>query len=103
MPQDYYDDESAPEMAGSEDASVAREDKSEERTPESKLALVQSSFFKNPPKPGDREMVEIVDVYENEVSIKCVYGEDEEEEPEEPGLGMSDESAPSEAEDEMMM
>ena len=102
MPQDYYD-ESAPDMAGSEDNSVARENKSEGSTPENKLALVQSSFFKNPPRPGDREMVEIVDVYENEVSIKCVYGEDEEEEAEEPGLGMSDESAPSQAEDAMMM
>lgn len=102
MPEDYYD-ESAPDMAGGEDNSVARENKSEDRVPESKLALVQSSFFKGPVRPGDREMVEVVDVYENEVSIKCVYGEDDEEKEEEPGLEMSDQSAPSEAEDPMMV
>jgi hypothetical protein len=102
MPDEYMD-ESAPAMAGSEDASVANEEPKEDATPENKVALVQSSFFREPPKPGDREMVEIVDVYENEVSIKCVYDEEEEEEPmEEPGLGMSDQSAPSEAEDAMM-
>lgn len=75
MPQENYMDESAP----SEDASVATEPAKEENaTPENKLALVQTSFFNKPPKPGDREMVEIVDVYENEVSIKCVYDEDDE-------------------------
>jgi len=100
MPQDYYD--GASDTVPSEDASVARENPKENRTPESKLALVQTSFFNKPPKPGDREMVEIVDVYENEVSIKCIYGEGEEK----GGLpegepGMSDQSAPSEAEEGM--
>lgn len=92
MPTDYMDDESSPSTA--EDQSVAndtnrtKEDKSDET--EDQLALVQSSFFKEPPKPGMREMVEVVEVYENEVSIKCVYGDDEdkeeakEEEPESP-------------------
>jgi hypothetical protein len=99
MPEDYYDDESAPAMA--EDASVARETPKEDSTPENKLALVQTSFFKGPVRPGDQEMVEVVEVFENEVSIKCVYGEDEEE-AEEPGLGMTDESSPAQAEDAMM-
>jgi len=99
MPEDYYDDASDTAMA--EDASVARETPKEDATPENKLALVQTSFFKDPPKPGDREMVEVVEVFENEVSIKCVY-DDGEEEAEEPGLGMTDESAPAQAEDAMM-
>jgi hypothetical protein len=47
-------------------------------------------------------MVEIVEVYEGEVSIKCVYGEDDDkEEAEEPAP--SDVSAPTEAEDPSMM
>jgi hypothetical protein len=102
MPQDYYD--GASDTVPSEEASVAREETKENRVPESKLALVQTSFFNKPPKPGGRETVEIVDVYENEVSIKCVYDEEEEEAPteEEPGLGMSDMSAPSGAAEPMM-
>jgi hypothetical protein len=87
-----YMDESAP----SEDASMANApEKEQNATPENKLALVQTSFFKEPPKPGDREMVEVVDVYENEVSIKCVY--DEEEEPTEeaaPDMEMMGNAAP---------
>ena len=100
MPDDYFD-ESAPETAGSEDASVATEKPKEDATPESKLALVQTSFFREPPKPGDREMVEIVDVYENEVSIKCVYDEEEEEPVEEPGMEMT--GAPPPAPEDAMM
>jgi len=101
--EDYYD--GASDTVPSEDASVAREETKEDRVPESKLALVQTSFFNKPPKPGDRETVEIVDVYENEVSIKCIYGEEKEEEEEsmgEPGMEMSDQSAPSEAAGQMM-
>jgi len=66
---------------------------------EDQLALVPSHFFKNqPPKPGKRETVEIVQVYENECSIKCVYSDDEDEEED------SEEhaEAPAEPEDEMM-
>ena len=45
-------------------------------------------------------MVEVVEVYENEVSIKCVYGDkDDDEESEEEGM----ESAPVEAEEDSMM
>jgi hypothetical protein len=101
---DYMDDESAP--AEAEDASVANGSndteggKSDET--EDQLALVPKHFFKEEPKPGNREMVEIVEVYEGEVSIKCVYGEDDDkEEAEEPAP--SDVSAPTEAEDPSMM
>lgn len=101
MPEDYYDN--ASDSMPSEDASVAKENPKEDRTPESRLALVQTSFFSKPPKPGDREMVEVVDVYENEVSIKCLYDEDQEKQglpEEEPG--MSDQSSPDEAQNPMM-
>ncbi len=95
-----YDDESSPSEAGGMGADSEPANK-EESTPEHKLALVQTSLFDKAPKPGDREMVEIVDVYENEVSIKCVtdYDEEKEEATEAP---MSDQSAPAQAEDAMM-
>lgn len=97
----YDDDESSPSNA--EDASVANgsndsaDDKSD--ATEDQLALVPKHFFKDEPKPGNREMVEIVEVYEGEVSIKCVYGEDEEKEEAPP----ESVSAPAEAEDPSMM
>jgi hypothetical protein len=92
----YMDDESAPSTA--EDPMADSEEKSDET--DDQLALVPSHFFKNqPPKPGQRETVEIVQVYENECSIKCVYSEDEEEEEE----GEEEYAeAPAEPEDEMM-
>lgn len=91
-----YDDDSAP----AEDQSAAtdsRDDKSDET--EDQLALVPSHFFKDQPKPGMREMVEVVQVYENEVSIKCVYGDDEEKEENNEG----DHPSEAPAEDEMMV
>jgi hypothetical protein len=89
------DDESSPSEADSQTDTPA--DKSDET--EDQLALVPSHFFKDNPKPGMREMVEVVNVYENEVSIKCVYGEDKEEEAEgeTPGHPAPDDS------DDMMM
>jgi len=99
---DMYDDESSPPE--SEDASVANgsndtaDDKSDET--EDQLALVPKHFFKEEPKPGNREMVEIVEVYEGEVSIRCVYGDDEEEEE---AAAPESVSAPTEAEDPSMM
>lgn len=74
---DYMDSQAAP--SESENASVATATPDEDPTPENKLALVQSSFFRGPVKPGDRETVEVVDVYENEVSVRCVGHEDEEQ------------------------
>ena len=77
---DPYDDESAPSTA--EDPAMGGADEKSDET-EDQLALVPSHFFKNqPPKPGQRETIEIVQVYENECSIKCVYegGEEEAEE-----------------------
>lgn len=83
------------EASPSESEGMDREHKSDET--EDKLALVPMSFFKEHPKPGKRETVEVVEVYENEVSIKCVYGEGKKEEKSEE----ESESEP-EAEDEMM-
>jgi hypothetical protein len=102
MPEDYMD-ESAPTQAEPM-APAAPEEK--EETPDSKLALVQTSFFKTPPKPGDREMVEIVEVYDNECSIRCVYDEEEKEEPEapaaEPGMEMGGGAPPGGGAEDMM-
>ncbi len=100
---DMYDDEAAPSTA--QNPSTGGEDEHSDET-EDQLALVPSSFFQNKNisiKPGQRETVEIVEVYENEVSIKCVYKDEDEDEEEEEEPMMTDESAPSEAEDAMMM
>lgn len=69
--------------------------------PEEKLGLVPMSFFKNEVKPGDREIIEVVKIYDNEVAIKCVYGDkDKEAAVEDDDLEMV---GPSEAEaDELM-
>lgn len=96
---DMMDDEQA-SPSQPDNPMVNDEEKSDET--EDQLALVPTSFFANKKgevKPGMRETVEVVNVYENEVSIKCVYEDKkDEEEPE-----MSDESSPSEAEDSMMV
>ncbi len=112
--EDEFDDMSGPSEA--EGQSVAHETPNEDPVPENKLALVQSSFFKNPPKPGDTMKIKVQDVFENEVSILCDYDEgddtdDEEETAEEEAaepaeesddMGMDDSASPSEAEDAMM-
>jgi hypothetical protein len=92
---DYMDnDESSPSTSGSTpmDQTPEKADETEEN-----LALVPKSFFKNEPKPGGREEVEIVQVYEDECSIKCVYKDEEKSESEEEMA--EGETAP---EDEMM-
>lgn len=100
MADEMYD-ESEPSMA--ESASVANdtndtEDNNKSDETEDQLALVPKHFFKDAPKPGEREMVEVIEVYEGEVSIKCVYGDkdDKEEEPQ----GDDEGAAVSEPEDE---
>ena len=94
---DMYDDESAP----AEDSGAFPENPEEKSdATEDQLALVPKSFFKEEPKPGNREMVEIVEVYEGEVSIKCVYDDEEKEEEAPPAESVS---APEEAEDPSMM
>ena len=102
--ENMYDDEAAPPT--SEDASVANDsnDTKEENTKseetEDQMSLVPKNFFKDTPKPGHREMVEVVEVYDGEVSIKCVYGDKDDK-----GGKEEDESeseAESEPEDEMM-
>jgi hypothetical protein len=69
---------------------------------EDQLALVPKHFFKDTMKPGDQETVEVVQSYEGEYSIKCVYGEkdkkDEGGESENEGMG-----GEAEPEDAMMM
>lgn len=100
------DDGSAPST--SEDASVANgsndtkdeNEKSEET--EDQLSLVPKHFFKDEPKPGDREMVEVVSVYEGEVSIKCVYGDKDDNGDKEENESVSEEKSESEPEDAMM-
>lgn len=107
-------DESEPSTAESdelsEDRSVAndsndtkdeneKDDNKIEET-EEQLSLVPKHFFKDSPKPGDREMVEVVSVYDGEVSIRCVYGDKDDK-----GGKEEDESSSereSEPEDEMM-
>jgi len=90
MEGDMYDDEAAP----SESPSTPAENKEKGDETEDNLALVPNNFFKQEPKPGMREMVEVVEVYEGECSIKCVYGEakeEKEEEAAEPAESESDE------------
>lgn len=94
MVNDSLYDESEPSTA--QDPAAVGDEHSDET--EDQLALVPSHFFKKQPKPGMRETVEVVQVYENECSIKCVYSEDEDE------GGDEEEYAEAEAEpeDEMM-
>jgi len=77
---DMYDDEAAPSEAPSTPAET--EDKGDET--DDTLALVPNTFFKKEPKPGMREKVEVVQVYDGECSIKCVYSEEKEEKEEAP-------------------
>jgi hypothetical protein len=105
MADDMYDDDAAPPT--SEDASIANEsndtpDNNKSDATEDQLALVPMSFFKDNPKPGSREMVEVVEVYEGEVSVKCVYGDkddEEKDEKDETPAAEDDESSPAEAAD----
>ena len=101
------DDESSPPE--SEDASVAndtndtKEKHEDSDETEDQLSLVPKHFFKAEPKPGDREMVEVVDVYEGEVSIKCVYGDkDDKDDKGEKEEDESSSESQSEPEDAMM-
>ena len=95
------DDEASPSTA--EDPSMkegTKEDKSDET--EDQLSLVPKHFFKDEPKPGNREMVEVVSVYEGEVSIKCVYGDKDDKGGKEEKESASEEKSESE-EDSMMV
>lgn len=98
MPDDIYDE-------GGDSEPTSRVDDQLD-VPEDKLGLVPMSFFKNKVKPGDREKVEVVKIYDDEVAIKCVYSDkdkDEEESSDEGEEEMSSMSSPSEAEaDELM-
>lgn len=89
------------EAASSDESLPGNTDEKSDET-EDQLALVPMSFFssKGNPKPGMRETVEVVNVYENEVSIKCVYDDEDKEEKSE---GETSEAAPAEAESDSMM
>jgi len=107
---EMMDDEAAPPT--SEDASVAngsndtkdtdgtKEEKSEET--EDQLSLVPKHFFNREMKPGDREMVEVVESYDGELSIKCVYGDKDDKGDQEENESESEAQSESE-EDEMMV
>jgi hypothetical protein len=91
MPDDYYDQDT-----GEESAIVDEQ----VDVPEEKLGLVPMSFFKNKVNPGDREKIEVVKIYDNEVAIKCIYGDKEESSEDDDDMEMA---GPSEAEaDELM-
>ena len=89
MPDDYYD-EGADEPRVDDQVDV----------PEEKLGLVPMSFFKNKVSPGDKEQIEVVKIYDDEVAIKCIYSKDKEESSEEEDMEMA---GPSESQaDELM-
>lgn len=98
---DMMDDGSAPSTA--EDTSAGNESKNNNKSDETEdqLSLVPKHFFKDEPKPGNREMVEVVEVYEGEVSIKCVYGDKDDKSGKEEKEPASE--SKSESEDAMMM
>lgn len=111
---DMYDDESSPPE--SEDASIAndsnetpgeRQDRESGEATEDQMALVPRGFFKGTPKPGQIEKVEVVEVYDGEVSVRCVYKKDDASDDDDDDDGDDDvptsESAPTEAEDPMMV
>lgn len=93
---DYYDEDSDQESSMVD---------SEVDVPEEKLGLVPMSFFKNKVEPGDREKIEVVKIYDNEVAIKCIYGEgkDKDKEDEDYEDEATDMASPSEAESDEMM
>lgn len=94
MPDDYYD-QSAPSEAQDRDM--------DNETPDEKMALVSTGFFKDPNvKVGDREMVEIVKMYDGEVAIKCVYGDEDKEEREKPEMAEERMEGPMMEEEGMM-
>lgn len=113
MADDMYDEAAPP---ASEDASVAndsndtkgdtkdKKDDNKGEDTEDQMSLVPTNFFKEEPKPGMREMVEVVEVYDGEVSIRCVYGDkDDESKKEESEEGMETEPASMAEEEDSMM
>jgi len=112
MADNMYDDESSPPE--SEDASIGNDsnetpgeqaDHAKGEEAEDQMALVPTTFFKGELKPGKRETIEIVEVFDGEVSVKCVYGDEDKDDEggEDDDDAPSNESAPAEAEDEMMV
>ena len=100
MAYDMMDDESAPSSAEADEQDTKKDTKDDNKSDETEdqLSLVPKSFFKDEPKPGDREMVEVMEVYDDEVSIKCVYGDKDDKGDKEEKESDSE----SESEDSMM-
>jgi len=98
---DMMDDGSATSTSGN--PSVEKETKADNKNEETEdqLSLVPKNFFKDDPKPGNREMVEVVEVYDGEVSIRCVYGDKDDKGGKEEKESASEKA--SEPEDSMMM
>ena len=103
MADDPYDDNSGPATAQDNQMGGDGQDQPEKSDEtEDQLALVPIHFFKNQPvKPGQKEEVEVVQVYEGEASIKCLYGDKKDKN--EPGEGSAaEENAPDEEEEGSM-
>ena len=102
---DEMDDEASPstseEQSVANDTNDTKEKHEDGDETENQLSLVPKHFFKDEPKPGNREMVEVVQVYEGEVSIKCVYGDKDDDKGEESD-GDGEGADVSEPEDSMM-
>jgi hypothetical protein len=85
MPQDYFDDASQ----GTSDNSPGAEPM---RKADDSTALLPKNFFPNPEdkKPGDRCEIEVVRVHDDEVAVKYVqHDEEENAEAEQPAEGES--------------
>jgi len=96
------DDEATPSTAGNAPDETEPKDENKSEETEDQLSLVPKHFFKDEPKPGNREMVEVVSVYDGEVSIKCVYGDKDDKNGKEENESPAEEKMESE-EDSMMM
>lgn len=101
MAMDPYDDQSGPATAQDNQMGGDGQDQPEKSDEtEDQLALVPNHFFKrqpdNPLKPGQREEVEIVQIYEGESSIKCVSNYDKKDKNEHGEGTPAEENAPDE-------
>jgi len=96
MASDYMDQQDE----GSQDNSNM--DMENDSTPEEKMGLVPLSFFNKDVKPGDKETVEVTAIKDGEAVIKCVYGDNKDDEGPSDQGDTGESSEPSETEDSMM-
>jgi len=104
MAYDMMDDESAPSSAEADEQDTKKDSNDDNKSDETEdqLALVPKSFFKDEMKPGDREMVEVMEIYDDEVSIRCVYGDKDDKGGKEERESSYEDKSESEPEDSMM-